>query len=106
MNAGYVSGINEQQIVAVINKITSNIEKLESRFEQIDSIISNTNAHYNAESADVFRKRYNDFRLNYDVIKTNLLSYVEDLTHLIIKYKKLETNVADMVNTFSPSGDK
>ena len=106
MNAGYVMGINEQQIVAVINKITSNIEKLESRFEQIDSIISNTKAHYDAESADVFRKKYNDFRLNYAVVKTNLLSYVEDLTHLIIKYKKLETNVADMVNTFKPLGDK
>lgn len=106
MDSNYVSGINEKQLISVINKLTSNIEKLESRFDQIDTIITNSNNWYSSDSADAFRSRYNDFRLNYDIVKKNLLSYVEDLNNLIIKYKKLEANTADMVNTYKPIGDK
>lgn len=106
MGNNYISGINEQQVIVIINKITSNIEKLESRFNQIDIIISNTNSHYKASSADEFRKKYDNIRLNYDIVKKNLLSYADDLNNLIISYKKLETNTADMVNTFKPLGDK
>ena len=46
MANNYVSGINEPQVLAVINKITSNIEKLESRFIEIDNIISNSLVKY------------------------------------------------------------
>ena len=104
MNNNYVSGINEQQLVGIINKINFNIEKLDKRFQQVNEIIYNTNFHYKTESADLFRKKYDDFKMNYDIIKKNLLSYVDDLNNLIIKYKKFETNAADMINSFTPLG--
>ena len=105
MSNNYVSGINEPQVKAIINRITSNIEKLESKFIEIDTIFSNNKQHYDSESALLFRKKYDNIRLNYDIIKKNLLSYVEDLTALVINYKKLETDIVDMVNTFKPLGE-
>lgn len=106
MNSNYVSGINETQILVVINRITSNIEKLEARFNQIDQIILNTNNYYKSSSANIFRKNYDDIRLNYSIVKTNLLSYVEDLTNLISSYKKFETSTADVINTYKPIGEE
>lgn len=102
MNNNSVIGINEQQIRAITNKLTSNIEKLESKFNQIDAIIHDISPYYKADSNILFRKKYDNLRLNYDIVRKNLLSYVDDLNSLIISYKKMEANAVDMANKFEP----
>ena len=101
MNGNYVTGINENQVRNVINHITTNIEKLESRFSQIDSIVDGTR-NEQSPSAEAYRKQYADLRLNYDVIKKNLLSYIADLNGLITYYHNSDTTIGEQVNEYKP----
>ena len=101
MNGNYVTGINENQVRNVINHITTNIEKLESRFSQIDSIVDSTK-NEQSPSIDMYRKQYTDLRLNYDVIKKNMLSYVNDLNNLIAYYRSSDTTIGDEINEYKP----
>ena len=101
MNGNYVTGINENQVRNVINHITTNIEKLESRFSQIDSIVDSTRGEQ-SPSAEMYRKEYADLRLNYDVIKKNLLSYIADLNGLITYYHNSDTTISDQVRDYKP----
>lgn len=100
MNSNY-TGINENQILATINKITSNIERLDSRFNEIDQIIHNMSNSYNSNSSVTFMKKYDDIRYNYAIIKANMKSYIGDLNNLISSYKKFETTTADKVSSYT-----
>ena len=100
MNSNYI-GINENQILAEISKITSNIERLDSRFNQIDQIIQNMGNSYNSNSSVTFKRKYDDIRQNYAIIKANMKSYIGDLNNLISGYKKFETTTADKVSSYT-----
>ena len=102
MNGNYVTGINVNQVRNVINHITTNIEKLESRFSQIDSIVDGTR-NEQSPSAEAYRKQYTDLRLNYDVIKKNLLSYIADLNGLITYYRTSDTTIGEQVGMNKPN---
>lgn len=92
MNSNYVGGINEQQVEATINRVMSDLEKLDFRFEQIDISVSKTKNYYKCNSGDEFRKRYDSIRLNYDVVKKNMLAYVDDLRKLMKNYERIDTS--------------
>lgn len=100
MNSNYIIGINENQILATINKITSNIERLDSRFNEIDRIIHNMSNSYNSNSSVTFMKKYDDIRHNYAIIKANMKSYIGDLNNLISNYKRSSTAITDVVSTY------
>lgn len=101
MNGNYVTGINENQVRNAISRITTNIEKLEARFNEIDSIVDSTR-NEQSPSADMYRKQYADLRLNYEVIKKNMLSYINDLNNLIAHYRNNDATIGDQINEYKP----
>ena len=100
----YITGINENQLQRVIQHIQDNIDKIESRFENIDKINSDLKLSYNSPSASSYFSKYNDLKVNYEIIKNNLLSYKNDLINVLESYRKLMTTAVDKVDTFKLKG--
>lgn len=96
MNRQVTSGVDEVRLDKLIQKILSNLEQLERRFNQLDATIDRTKNFYKSDSASKYRKSYNDLRYNYGLVKKNILSYVNDLTRVKSKYKNFETLATDL----------
>lgn len=95
MNGKSTSGIDEIRLDKLIQRILNNVEQLERRFNQLDSTIDRTKSFYKSDSASKYRNSYNDLRYNYNLVKKNILSYVNDLTKVKSKYKSFETLATD-----------
>ena len=87
MNGQSVSGIDEIRLEKTIQRILNNIEQLEKRFQQLDTVVDETNKFYKGSSAANYRTAYNDLKYNYNIIKKNILSYVDDLNKVVFNYK-------------------
>ena len=107
MNSNYI-GISEDFLKAEINRLTGSIENLEARFNQIDQIVQNMSNSYNSNSSETFKRKYDDLRQNYAIIKANLQTYITDFNNLISSYTKFRTTMVDKIDsyTISDSMDK
>lgn len=105
MNGQSVSGIDEVRLERLIQKILNNIEQLEKRFDQLDEVIDRTKSFYKSDSASKYRNSYKDLRYNYNLVKKNILSYVNDLTKVKAKYKNFATLAADVYQNAGVKND-
>lgn len=82
-----VSGINEEKLENLIQRVMNNVEQLEKRFEQLDSVVYEMKNYYKGDSSVVFKSSYDSLRYNYKIVRNNIMSYVNDLSRVKSKYR-------------------
>ncbi len=105
MNGQKVSGIDETRLEKLIQRILSNVEQLEKRFQQLDMVIDESNKFYKGTSANQYRSAYNNLRYNYDIVKKNILSYVDDLNKVKFNYTNFASLSADIYQNTGVKND-
>ena len=95
------SGVNEQKLATLIAKIQDDLEKLEKRFNQLETVIDSTKTFFKSDSASRYRNSYESMKYNFSIVKKNILSYTNDLTKVKNSYKKFETEAAATVNAYA-----
>lgn len=95
------SGVNENRIDFYINEIINNMEQLEKRFNQLDSVAESTKSFYQSDSGNKFRNSYRNLRYNFSIIKKNVLSYNNDLSKVKASYQKFGDNAADTMLAYA-----
>ena len=95
------SGIDENQLNFYIREITNNMEQLERRFNQLDSVAESTRSFYQSDSGNKFRNSYRNLRYNFSIIRKNILSYKNDLSKVKASYRKFDSNAADTMLAYA-----
>ena len=90
-------GVNQDYLIYTANKLRDYLSIVEDRFNKIDDIMSNNNQYYKSASAEVFCSRYDDFKQNYKIIKTNLMSYIDDLDRTVNHYVQIDSLARDVI---------
>ena len=101
MGKEVASGVNEQKLATLLAKIQDDLEKLEKRFNQLETVIDSTKAFFKSDSASGYRNSYENMKYNFSIVKKNILSYTNDLTKVKNSYKRFESEAAATVNTYA-----
>ncbi len=97
----FVGGIHEEDLGSLAMEILDYSERITTILDDIDKKFESLHQYYDSESYVKFMESYNEFRLNYGVIKSNVVSYSDDLIRLISKMNEGMDSVIDLFNTFT-----
>lgn len=101
MSEKQLAGINEGNIDIVIRKLQDDLDKLLSKFNQLDIIVDSTSSFFESTYADTFRTNYKVYRDNYQIIKNNILSYIDDLVAVKANYKKFAIDASTQISQYA-----
>lgn len=101
MNTDFLGGVNENDIRVLGVEILKSSERISAIFDSIDAKINELPSYYKSSSFDEFYSSYESFRKNYEIIKTNIISYSDDLFRLVDKMKEGLDEVSTMFKDFT-----
>ncbi len=101
MTADFIGGIEENEVHLLSMEILKYSDKISEIFDAVDTKIDELSVYYKSTSFDEFQKSYNDFRKNYSIIKSNVISYSDDLLRLITKMHEGLDEVAGMYEKYA-----
>lgn len=101
MNTDFLGGVNENDIRTLGVEILKSSERISDIFDLIDTKMSELPDYYKSTSSDEFCRSYELFRKNYEIIKTNIISYSDDLFRLVDKMKEGLDEVSSMIENFT-----
>lgn len=84
-----VVGINEQAINKLIMDIYDCADRINIILNSIDDIVAGTSSYFVNESANNFRRKFEQLKLNFPTVNYNIKSYAEDLTKLKNSYSNI-----------------
>lgn len=93
------SGINEEGIDKLVIDIYNSAESVHKIFDNISNLIEQTSDYYQTDNGDELRKKFNNFKINFDIINDKLLKYADGLASIKMKYQDLSFDVATNVKT-------
>ena len=70
-------------------------------FTKIDGRMDNLSRYYQGDSCDQLNNYYLELKKNFDVIKTNINTYSDDLVELVRKLQSIDIKVANLFIDFS-----
>ena len=97
MNVGKDISINVNEINKLILDIVDSSNEIKSIFNKIDDLIYETKSYYDCASGNLLRNKYSQFRYNYDILISNILSHKEELINLKKKYALNISNLSQNI---------
>lgn len=91
------SGINEEKLNKLILDIYNYSEKINKTLNQISEVVDKTKKIYSSKEADLYRSKYENFRVNYVNVIKNINRYAEDLILVKQKYSNFDINASKRV---------
>lgn len=101
MKTDFIGGINEKEVNSLSIEILKCSDRISEVFDKIDAKIEELPTYYKATALDEFLSSYNEFRKNYSIIKSNVISYSDDLLRLITKMHEGLDEVSKMYNDYA-----
>lgn len=101
MNTDFLSGVNEGDIRTLGVEILKCSDRISDIFNLIDNKVNELPDYYKSTSCNEFCKSYEEFRKNYEIIKSNIVSYSDDLFRLVDKMKEGLNEVSSMIQNFT-----
>lgn len=90
-------GINEEKLNSLILDIYNYSEKINKTLNQISEVVDKTKKIYSSKEADLYRNKYENFRVNYVNVIKNINRYAEDLILVKQKYSNFDINASKRV---------
>lgn len=92
------TGINEEKLNKLILDIYDYSEKINNTLNSISDLVMKTKDYYNSKEAELYRKKYDDYKTNYVNIIKNINSYADDLLTLKRKYINFDVEMKNKVS--------
>ena len=83
-----VIGFNDVGIDKLILDIYSKMEKIKENLDQLSIIVEKSNAYFNSLNADLFNKKYDNFKVNYETFIKRISLY----SSILLELKKRSDN--------------
>lgn len=77
-----VSGINEIAVDRMINDIALYADRIKRIFNDIETVVTQTQTFYKCDSGTTFRNNFNQLAYNFKSINQSVLSYANDFANL------------------------
>lgn len=77
-----VSGINEIAVDRMIDDIALYADRIKRIFNDIETVVTQTQIFYVCDSATTFRNNFNQLAYNFKSINQSVLSYANDFANL------------------------
>ncbi len=81
-----VMGINEEKLTSVITSINDDIMKISNIFENMETIMADSGNCLSGELGNSLQTKFNEIKMNFPIIKNNLLTYSTELTNIKNNY--------------------
>lgn len=101
MNTDFLGGIKEEELSSLSMEVLDYSERIAEIFGKIDTKFQLIDEYYESPSYVKFKEAYSSFRLNYQVVKNNIVSYSDDLIRLISKMKEGLDEVIVIMDTYT-----
>ena len=99
--ADFIGGVNDKEVNSLSMEILRYSDRISEVFDAIDAKVDELPVYYKATAFDEFLKSYNEFRKNYSIIKSNVVSYSDDLLRLVPKMQEGLDEVSKMYNDYA-----
>lgn len=96
-----VAGINEEELGNLSMEILNYADDISDIFSRIDSCISKLPSSYDCDVKTKIMNSYDVIKDNYKVVKSNIISYSDDLIELIQKMKEGDEYISNMFVEFT-----
>lgn len=81
-----VMGINEEKLNSVITSMNDDIMKISNIFENMEEIMVDSGSCLSGELGNSLQAKFNEIKINFPIIKKNLISYSTELTNIKNNY--------------------
>lgn len=88
------SGINEEGLDKIILDIYNSTESIHKIFDNISDSIEQTSEYFQTNVGEEFRIKFDNYKINFNLIHEKLLKYAENLANVKMKYQDLSVDVA------------
>lgn len=101
LNTDISQGYNDGSIDSEILYLNNIIDEITKNLNDIDMIIYNLDSYLEGEILDSIKKKYDEFRKQYEILKDNLNSYPQDLMNVKAGLKWEESSVINKFNEYT-----
>ena len=101
-----VLAIRESDVGTLSFEILDYSDRISEIFSKIDICMDNLSKCYEGESCTALKAYYKDLSSNYDVIKSNIISYSDDLIALVRMMNDTDKKIANLFEEFSADAKK
>ena len=91
------NGIDEEGLNKLALELFDYVEKLNRILNSIDTIISDSALYYTSVSANILRRRFNNTKVNFPIVKENIMGYKDDLIRVKRNFSNISTDIAAMI---------
>lgn len=96
-----VGGIRETDLGTLSFEILDYADRIMDIFLKIDNKMESLSDYYQGDSFDELNEYYSLLKSNYDAVKSNIVSYSDDLVELIRKMHETDSRIANIFEEFS-----
>ena len=93
-----VSGINEMFVDRMIDDIALYADRIKRIFNDIETVVTQTQKFYVCDSATTFRNNFNQLAYNFKTINQSVLSYANDFANLKVNSKSRMEEAKSMID--------
>ena len=68
-------------------------EKIYQLFKDINDLIDQTSLYYKSETGDQFRRKFENFKINFEIVNNKLNQYIDELASVKMKYHDLSFDI-------------
>lgn len=90
-------GINGATIDKLALDIYNYAERINKTLNEIANVVDQTRNIYSCVAANNYRNRFNNIRVNFNVVNKNIQSYAEDIIKLKSKYSDIGSNSTQII---------
>lgn len=96
-----VAGINEESLSSLSLEVLDYSDRISEIFDKLDSCMEKLPDYYQGEACTSIINLYNNLRVNYSFVKSNIISYSDDLMALIRKMKESDKYLANLFREYT-----
>lgn len=89
-----LAGINESSYQELVVSIMDYADRINEIFNRIDDNVNKIPECYKASSCQLLLSKYEEIKKCYPIVHENILSYADDLTTALQKYREMDKDTA------------
>ena len=91
------TGVNVEKVNKLRQELMDYIEKMNGIFNRLDIECASVQNSISGTSKDIITKKCTDIRNSYPTIKTNIMTYIDDLGKVTSGYEQLVEEVSEKI---------
>ena len=94
-----INGVNESKLDKHIMEIYESADRINKIFVKISALVNDTSNYFVCETADSFRKKFENVKSNFSIVNSNVLEYANDLVKVKNNYNKRKDIIINDLNS-------